>query len=41
MEFYLVSLLMADQFSTVNSEFYMNKLLLPEGKKKRNANVKR
>lgn len=34
MEFYLVSLLMTDQFSTVNSEFYMVKLLLPEGKRK-------
>lgn len=34
MEFHLVSLLMADQFSTVNSEFYMSKLLLLEGKKK-------
>lgn len=34
MEFYLVSLLMADQFSTVNSEFYISKLLLPEGKRK-------
>lgn len=32
MEFHLVSLLMADQFSTVNSEFYKNKLQLLRGK---------